>query len=198
MSQFIGIRAFNRSQAVRIGGKTVKSVTSTGDLAPITYIDLEDKVARKELAYHSAIGAVYTCTAVQTHSYAAGVVQTNDTNGGLKVSEGTSATDLTLAVAAGVVRADTGDTYTKTAATVTIGTAPGTGFKRIDLVSFKISDQTYVVTPGDNVANATTLTNTLANAKPVPTGHIPLATVLVESGVTGLADAKVADARVFA
>ena len=50
--EYLPVRAFNRSQAVRIGG--VK-VTANND----AYINIENSAARKELAYHSAIGAVY-------------------------------------------------------------------------------------------------------------------------------------------
>lgn len=203
MSQYIGVRAFNRSQAVRIGGQKVRSVISrsdsdatssnVGSLAPITYIDLENTTARKELAYHAAIGAVYTCTPVQSHPYPAVVT----TSGGLVVSQGSNASDMILATAAGTILANTGDYFTKSATTadVTIPTAPGAGFKRVDLVSLKVSDQTLLVTSGTAVTNATTLPNTLASTAAVPAGHIPLATVAVASSVTAIGDAAIADAR---
>lgn len=52
MSEFLPVRAFNRSQNVRIESKKIKS-TST------TYIDISKTATHKEFSYHSAIGAVY-------------------------------------------------------------------------------------------------------------------------------------------
>jgi hypothetical protein len=46
------LRAFNRSQNVRIGGKKVTP-------SDLTFVDLDDPRAFKEFAYHSSIGAVY-------------------------------------------------------------------------------------------------------------------------------------------
>lgn len=52
MPTYLPIRAFNRSQKVRIGNQTIKTTTNT-------YIDVDDAAVRKQLGYHSAIGAVY-------------------------------------------------------------------------------------------------------------------------------------------
>lgn len=52
VSTFAPVRAFNRSQNVRINGQKIP-VTSE------VYIDLDDQGSRKEFAYHSAIGSVY-------------------------------------------------------------------------------------------------------------------------------------------
>jgi hypothetical protein len=59
MPTWLPVRAFNRSQAIRIGKQKITSVDSSGNLAGHIYIDLEDKTSRKELAYHTSIGGVY-------------------------------------------------------------------------------------------------------------------------------------------
>jgi hypothetical protein len=50
--EYAPVRAFNRSQNVRIGGNRV---TPSNDV----YVAVDNQVARKELGYHSAIGSVY-------------------------------------------------------------------------------------------------------------------------------------------
>jgi len=50
--EYLPVRAFNRSQGVRIGGT---KVSTTND----AYVNVEGASARKQLGYHSAIGAVY-------------------------------------------------------------------------------------------------------------------------------------------
>jgi len=52
MAEYLPIRAFNRSQNVRIGGQKISATTTS-------YVDVSDAATRKELGYHSAIGAVY-------------------------------------------------------------------------------------------------------------------------------------------
>lgn len=182
MAQYLGVRAFNRSQAVRIGQQTVRSVTSTGALAPITYIDLEDKVARKELAYHSAIGAVYACTEVQGHNYSLSI------NTGATIDQGSSASDLVLGIAAGEARDDAGVYYTIGAASsaVTLATADATN-PRIDLITMKISDRTIDKVTGTAAASPV--------VPSVPTGYIPLARVAVAANATGIANAAITDLR---
>lgn len=59
MPTWLPVRAFNRTQEIRIGKQKVTSVDSVGNLSGHVYIDLEDKVSRKELAYHTSIGGVY-------------------------------------------------------------------------------------------------------------------------------------------
>jgi len=51
-ADYLPVRAFNRSQNVRIGKQVVRSVNNV-------YVDLNDPVSAKELAYHSSIGAIY-------------------------------------------------------------------------------------------------------------------------------------------
>lgn len=52
MATYLPIRAFNRSQNVRIDGQKILPTANA-------YVNIDDAKARKELAYHSAIGAVY-------------------------------------------------------------------------------------------------------------------------------------------
>jgi len=51
-SEYAPVRAFNRSQNVRIGGNKVNPSSDT-------FIAVDNTVARKEFGYHSAIGSVY-------------------------------------------------------------------------------------------------------------------------------------------
>lgn len=59
MATWLPVRAFNRSQGIRIGKQKITSVDSTGNLTAHTYINLDDVTSRKEFAYHSSIGALY-------------------------------------------------------------------------------------------------------------------------------------------
>jgi hypothetical protein len=59
MATWLPVRAFNRSQGIRIGKQKITSVDSTGNLSGHIYIDLDDKTSRKELAYHTSIGGLY-------------------------------------------------------------------------------------------------------------------------------------------
>ena len=52
MAEYLPIRAFNRSQNVRIGGQKISATTTS-------YVDVSVADVRKELGYHSAVGAVY-------------------------------------------------------------------------------------------------------------------------------------------
>lgn len=52
MATWLPLRAFNRSQNVRIEGKKIVPTASK-------YVDLDDTTGRKEFGYHSAIGSVY-------------------------------------------------------------------------------------------------------------------------------------------
>ena len=110
---------------------------------------------------------------------------------GLKVDEGGSSSDMALAASAGQVRKADGSVVDGAAVTnITIGTAPSAGNKRKDVVSFKLSDQTYVVTAGTAVANADTA------ARPtVPDGNVALAEVAVASSVTAITNANITDIR---
>jgi len=77
-ADYLPVRAFNRSQNVRIGKQVVKVMNNA-------YVDLNDPVSAKELAYHSSIGSIYV---------AGGITSANtdlQVNTGLKASFGTFA-----------------------------------------------------------------------------------------------------------
>src|SRR4051812_27072120 len=92
MALYLPIRAFNRSQNVRIGGQKILSTATS-------YVDLSVAATKKEFSYHSAIGAVYPVGALTASNNGTGRVVT----GGV-VSEGSNATDLLLAATAGEYR----------------------------------------------------------------------------------------------
>jgi len=52
MAEYLPIRAYNRSQNVRIGGQKILPTATS-------YVDVSDPANRKEFSYHSAVGAVY-------------------------------------------------------------------------------------------------------------------------------------------
>lgn len=109
---------------------------------------------------------------------------------GCKITEGSSATDLLLAVEAGEIRNSDGSYVSVAAAVdVTITTAPSAGNKRIDLV--KVSKTGVVsVVAGTVVANAATA------VAPTPGySDIALAQVAVASSVTLIANASITDVR---
>lgn len=59
MAEYIGIRAFNRSSAVRINKTKILSTATT-------FIDVSDAVQKKEFAYHSTLGQVYVVGGLST------------------------------------------------------------------------------------------------------------------------------------
>jgi len=82
--EYAPVRAFNRSQNVRIGGN---KVTPSND----AYVPVDNQTARKELGYHSAIGAVFNSGPV-TLSNSDYVVH----HGGLVSAAATGATAPTI------------------------------------------------------------------------------------------------------
>ena len=105
-AQYLPVRAFNRSQNVRIGG--VK-ITANND----AFINIEDSKARKELAYHSAIGAVYV-TGPVTQYPVDNVVH----NGGVVTTVAASSTVPNIS--SGDVLNKVTDTYTSFSANATV------------------------------------------------------------------------------
>lgn len=163
MALYLPIRAYNRSQNVRIA-RTKISPTAT------TYIDISDVATRKEFTYHSAIGAVYAVGAV-TASDSDQVVWT----GGV-VSNGSG---LTVNVTAGEIRTRstgvfvTGVAGTNFALTVADGTQD-----RTDLIWWDGTSGAVGKTNGTLAAAG------LSVAPATPAGKVPLATVLVAATVT--------------
>jgi len=88
MAEYLPIRAYNRSQNVRIGGqKILPTVTS--------YVDVSDPATRKEFSYHSAVGAVYVLgdvtannTAYAVHAATAGIASTWYSTGTVTIASG--------------------------------------------------------------------------------------------------------------
>ena len=109
---------------------------------------------------------------------------------GLVVSDGGTTNDLNLAITAGRIKLADGTITDKAAVTVAIAAAPGAGLKRIDTVVYRISDGDIVTSAGTSIANAS-----VAVPGAVANGHVALAEVLVDSSVTGIADAKITDVR---
>ena len=179
MAQYLPIRAFNRSQQVRIGGQRVTATATT-------FVDISNATQRKELGYHSAIGAVYPVGPLTASNADVAV------DFGASVNEGSSATDLKLSITGGQLRNRQTGAITEVAAgtdSITLSAADGTK-DRIDIVQIKTADGT--VSKKDGTAAATP-------AAPSPdTGNIAVAQVLVEKTVTGIANAKITDVRSFA
>ena len=148
MATYLPVRAFNRSQAVRIGGQKVRSVIKAGDadatssnvgsLAPVTYIDLENTTARKELGYHSAIGAVYTCGRVTPSNYnyvtVSGLTVTQSSSAGSKLDQ--------QAIANGVVRNRNNGSVVSITGTTLTTTLAASGKTRIDTLVYDTTDST--------------------------------------------------------
>jgi hypothetical protein len=167
MPTYLPIRAFNRSQKVRIGNQSIKTTTNT-------YIDVDDAAVRKQLGYHSAIGAVYP-TGPLTDINVAVVVEFN---GGI-----VTATNLTPSVATGeLYNRDTASYITLTGTgTQTALVAPVTsGQSRIDL--FVADNATGAVTPVAGTAAATGSQTVPAT----PAGKTALARVTSVNGSTAL------------
>jgi hypothetical protein len=146
VTEYIPNRAYNRSQAVRIGGK---KVGPTGD----AFINVEDPAARKEFSYHSAIGAIYA-TGEPTLSTGDYVIHT-----------GCQATG----VGAAVVTFTGGEIYNRVtntyialpggAATGNQGTTGAAGNSRIDLyVADKVTGAITVIN-GSTAASASAVAN---------------------------------------
>jgi hypothetical protein len=181
-ADYLPVRAFNRSQAVRIGKQTVRTNNNT-------YVDLNDPVSAKELSYHSAIGAVYVTGAITSSN--------NDlqVNSGLKTAITGTGTG-TYTVAAGEIRnADNQVLYTIAGSTATTNAAPATATKmRNDLVFVDISDPntpTYGVKTGDEVVSTTGAAG--VKYSQLTKDQIPVAVILVP--VTTFANAKFVDVR---
>lgn len=179
MAQYLPIRAFNRSQQVRIGKQKVLPTATT-------FIDIDDPVQRKEFGHHSSIGSVYVVGPLSASDVDVAV------DFGASVNEGSSSSDLKLDITAGQLRNRQTGVITEVAAkadAVTLAAADGTK-DRIDIVQIKTADGT--VTKKDGTAATTPV------APSPDAGNIAVAQVLVEKTVTGIANSKITDVRKFA
>jgi hypothetical protein len=153
MAEYLPIRAFNRSQNVRIN-KTKISPTAS------TLIDISDAATRKEFSYHSAIGAVYVTGPVVENSEAVvlyGLVASYKEAKKLSVTAGAYKT-LSDGIGHSVAAAE--PTYKKASTN-----------NRIDLLELKVEDGSLKVKEGTEAASPT--------APTVDTGYITLWTYKV-------------------
>jgi hypothetical protein len=139
MASFLPIRAFNRSQQVRIASQKIKTDTTA-------YIDISDPKTLRELQHHSALGAVYPVGELST-SNATAVFE------GATVDEGSNAADMVVQINAGrLYTRDTGVTIVAVkAGTITITAADATN-PRIDII--QVHTTTGAVTKVDGTAAA--------------------------------------------
>ncbi len=177
MAQYLPVRAFNRSQQVRIGKQRVTPTATT-------FVDISDALQRKELAYHSAIGAVIPVGPLSASN--ADVV----VNSGAYTDEGAANNDLIVRTYAGTLRnRQTGATVSVTQTDTTLSAADATN-PRIDLIQV------------DATTGAVTKKTGTAAASPVaPTpdaGTIVVAQVSVPANDTAITTNQITDVRQFA
>jgi hypothetical protein len=178
MATYLPVRAFNRSQNVRIGKQKVSATVNT-------YIDVDDAVSRKELGYHSAIGAVYHTGPLTDHNKAALITSGFATD----TQSGSAPTNKVQTIASGVyVNRDTATVVSVSGAdTITNIALAASGKKRIDLVYLDTADNAFKITTGTEVASAGT-----AVAPTATSTQIALFTVAVsDSAIATAVDVRV-------
>jgi len=127
MAPFLPIRAYNRSQNVRIGGSKIAATSTTN-------VDLGDVQTRREFAHHSAIGAVYPVGPLQATDSPGGVVPDPNGTANLNVIEDAGGASTEVDYDGGVLKLQDGTFVTVAAGTgVDLGAADGT-FGRFDIV----------------------------------------------------------------
>lgn len=160
MSTMTGLRAFNRSQKIRVGGKALSPNQTT-------LVNLDSVRVQRDLGRHSAIGAIHTSLAP--------FFQNDD---GVVLSGGTvstSAGSLTVSTTAVYFTPVTGDETTHAADTVALAASDATN-PRVDLVALDTSTPNVVKVDGTATAGAN---GTNLSGKPaVPAGRIALAYVV--------------------
>lgn len=153
MAEYLPIRAFNRSQNVRIESQKISSTSST-------LIDISKATTRKEFSYHSAIGAVYATGHVVSNSEAVviyGLVASYKEAKKVKVTAGAY---KNVATGVGVSVAEATPEFAK----------PTEG-KIVDLVELKVADGSIKIKEGTQSETPV--------APTVDTGYIPLYTFTV-------------------
>lgn len=120
MGVFLPIRAYNRSQKVRIGNQDVTATETT-------YIDVSDIKVRKDYTYHSALGAVIPVGDLRQNGKAFVVWS------GCTVSEGVADTDRIITVAAGELRLEDGTYVAVSSQDLTVTNADAS-LDRVDAV----------------------------------------------------------------
>jgi hypothetical protein len=179
MSTLVGLRKFNRSQAVRVGGK---AVTATGT----TLVNIDSKRVARDISRHSAIGAVQHVTPP--------IFQNDDGTVDQGGSVTTRATTLVLDVApVFITRADGTTKVSNTAAqTVTLATADATN-PRVDTVVIDTTSGTVAKIDGTATAGANSFN--LTGKATVPANRVVLAYVIVPATATNITQSAVVDAR---
>jgi hypothetical protein len=166
MAPFLPIRAYNRSQNVRIGGSKVGVTTTTN-------VDLGDTQTRREFAHHSAIGAVYPVGPLQASDAPGGVVPDPNGTANLNVIEDAGGASTEVDYDGGVLKLQDGTFVTVAAGTgVDLGVADTT-YGRYDIVHV---DSTGTV-GFTNGALGTDGTAASATVPDTPSGEILLAVV---------------------
>lgn len=183
MSQLAPYRAFNRSQRVRISGKTLSPTVTS-------WINIDSSRSQRGLAAHSSIGAVRSVGAPFYHGDD-GVIE----RGALVT---TRATTLVVDVSAGSLVSAAGTRVAVPAATGTVTTADATN-PRIDTIVLNTSTGAVVVVAGTATAGAhlsePSKTGFRAGAAAIPASRIAIAHVLVPANATTLLQANVLDVR---
>lgn len=174
MALYLPIRAFNRSQQVRIGRQKI-SPTAT------SYIDVSDAAVRKEFSYHSAIGSVF----------AVGPLTDNNSDvivhWGAATDEGADNSDLIVHTGAGELYVRSTGTYVDVAATdSTLSAAHGT-LVRIDII--QVNTTTGVVTKKNGTAAASPVAAT------PDAGNIAIASINVPATDTAITNNQITDVR---
>ena len=170
-SQYLPIRAFNRSQNVRIGNQKVLPTTTT-------YIDVNDPKQRKEFSYHSAIGAVFVVgglSASNSDIVFSGVEASGD------------GTDLKITTADGTLRnRQDGSVVAVQPATTTLSAADGTN-PRIDIIEVKTADGSIKKVTGTAAVSPV--------APALDAGYIAVASVAVAANATSVSNTNITDLR---
>lgn len=177
MAQYLPIRAFNRSQQVRIGKQKVLPTATT-------FIDIDDPVQRKEFGHHGSIGAVYVVGPLSASNSDVVV------DSGAFTDEGAANNDLVVRTYAGTIRnRQTGATVAVAQTDTTLDAADGTN-PRIDVIQVKASDGTVSKKTGTAAASP---------VAPTPdAGNYALARVSVPANDTAITNNQITDVRQFA
>lgn len=177
MAEYIGVRALNRSAAIRIGKQRVTGTETT-------FVDISTASARKELAYHSSIGQLIQVNGL-TNTNAPVVVQS-----GVTTNQGASAADLVVNTEPGIVRnRSTGAAISVSLTETTLSTADATN-PRIDLI--QVNYTTGVVSKVTGTPAASPV------VKAAEEGNIAVANIAVAANATGIANNKITDVRPLA
>ena len=180
MATYLPIRAFNRSQAVRIGGQKVLPTVNT-------YVDVDNAVTRKELGYHSAIGAVYP-TGPLTDSNTPYLITSGFAT---DTQSGSAPTNKIQTIASGVyVNRNTATVVAVSgAATSTNIALAASGKKRIDLIYIDTADNAFKITTGTEVASAGTAVAPTATSTQIAAFTVAVSDATISAAV---------DARILA